>query len=316
MSAKASLLSSLRVLKDCLGDQALVDRAPTEVAHNLRAAMLRQGLAVLTFSTLESFVRDRAGEILRSFNPAVVSFSSLSPALQKATTVEALEGLRFRLRLQQPADKISWLLANIKSVAHADTDIGNLSPLAFGQNNSNLVQADIANILSAFGVGTPWDQMTGLAARVGLSLPSCVVEFEAIRKRRHAAAHALSTSVLHADLLSSIRAAMAICLTFDLLLSHCKSLHNVGIVPGTGGVPLVSHAQVGLVFVGRHPSKPGYVVQNGQPPPPASPLSRPTIRVLPDEAGAVAHARTYAQPRKRQSVVLDQTSSPKDWYLW
>ena len=113
MSARESLLSTLAVLKDCLNDAALlVDMAPHNVAHNARARMLRQGLAVLVFSTVETFVRERTSEVLRSFTNPSLAFADLSPALQKATTLGALEGVRFRLKFQPPSQKILWLVAN------------------------------------------------------------------------------------------------------------------------------------------------------------------------------------------------------------
>ena len=240
MSAKDSLLATLGVLQDCLSDQSLVDKAPTDIAHNLRASMLRQGLAVLTFSTVESFIRERTGEILQTFSNKL-NFSDLSTALQKASTLGALEGVRFRLRLQPARDKIAWLVAALAPIAKATQDVTKLSDHSFGHAASNLDEDDVRDILKAFGVDAPWVQMTSLAKRLGVAILDCESEFEAIKNRRHASAHALTAQVLHSDLANSVRSALAICLAFDLLLSCARGLFNLKLGPGQDGRAQMSH---------------------------------------------------------------------------
>ncbi len=286
MSAKNDALATLGVLKDCLNDQALVDKAPTDYVHNRRAAALRQGLAVLTFSAVETFIRERTGEVLGSF-ASKVRFSDLSPALQKATTIGALDGVRFRLKLQAPVNKISWLVTNIAPIATAATDIKNLSPHSFGYATSNLEEDDVRDILKAFGVESPWTQMTNLCSRVNLALPNCEAEFETIRKRRHSSAHALTSSVLHSQLEDSLRSSRAICLAFDLLLSHCLGLYNQRRSSSVATlVSGVAHSNIRLVFI--EPRSGGdFGVKREQLPPPSPTIARPTVRVFGNEAAAL-----------------------------
>ena len=316
MSARDALLATLEILKDCLNDRALIDKAPSEVAHNKRAAMFRQGLAVLTFSAVETFIRERTTEVLGSLTNRRLTFSDLSPALQKATTIGALEGVRFRLKLQPTADKVSWLVANLVPISRATTNISDLSGHSFGYSASNLSEDEVRDILKAFGVDAPWNEMTQLTRRIGLALPSCETEFEAIKTRRHASAHAPTSQVPYLDLLNSLSSSLAICLAFDLLLSHCLSLHNLKRVPGVGSVPKVLQSNIKLVFAAPHTKPRSFVVRREQAPPPNPVFKRATVRIFDSELDAFTFGTRYILPRHSQFVVLDSTAKPKKWATW
>lgn len=315
MGAKDSLLATLAVLKDCLNDAALVDKAPTDVAHNARARMLRQGLAVLVFSTVETFIRERTSEVLRSFTNPALGFADLSPALQKAVTIGALEGVRFRLKLQPSANKISWLVANLAPISGAIANVQGLSDHSFGYSASNLGEEDVRDILKSFGVDSPWAQVTSLTSRFGIAILDAEAEFEAIKNRRHSSAHALTGQVLYADLQNSVRSSLAICLAFDLLLSHSGALLNARAGAGHGGRPLLRHTHVQIVFVAPRVGATGFAIKREQLPPPA-PIGRTTVRIFPAESSAIAYGEQYAKARKRQLVVLDSTTTPSNWVTW
>ena len=316
MSARDSLLATLAVLKDCLNDAALIDKSPADVAHNARARMLRQGLAVLVFSTVETFIRERTGEVLRSFSNPLLAFTDLSPALQRATTLGALEGVRFRLRLQPTATKISWLIANLAPISGATTNVQGLSDHAFGYAGSNIDEGEVERILKSFGVDAPWGQVTSLTARFGVATLDAGAEFESIKKRRHSAAHALTGQVLYVDLQNSVRSSLAICLAFDLLLSHAGGLLNAKVGPGHMGRPQLTHGDVEIVFVAPRNGATGFAVKREQLPPPSPALKRTTIRTFPTEAAAVTYGDQYATSRRRQLVILEATGTPAKWVTW
>lgn len=288
-----------------------MDKAPTDYAHNARARMLRQGLAVLVFSTVETFVRARAGEVLRSFsNPSLV-FEDLPLALQKATTLGALEGVRFRLKFQPVVGRISWLASNLAPIANAMTQVHGLSDHSFGYSASNIEESDVKDILKSFGVEAPWEQITSITARLGIALLDAEAEFSTIKKRRHSSAHALTGQVPYADLLASVRSALAICLAFDLLLSQSGRLLNAKACPGHGGRPHLKHVDVNLVYVA--PKSGIFVVRREQLPPPAPVLRRTTIKTFSSELNAIAYGENYASSRNYQVVVLDSAGIPQKW---
>ena len=316
MAAKDSLLDTLRVLKDCLSDPVLIDKAPKDTSHNLRAAMLRQGLAVLTFSAVESFIRERTGEVLQSFDSTKVNFSDFSPALQKAVTIGALDGVRFRLRFQPAGSKIGWLVACMATIAQATTSIDKLSDHAFAHAASNIDEDDVRDILKAFGVDSPWEQITRLTRRLGNSLLDSQAEFSAIKDRRHASAHARAANVLHADLLNSAKSSLVICAAFDLLLSHSRGLYNLGLSPGAAGRPSLRTSDIGLVFVAPRPSSQHFSVRKEQLPPPAPAMTRSTVRVFDNLLDAITYGAKFAHVRRKQLVTIDATSTPSDWATW
>lgn len=316
MSAKESFLATSAVLKDCLIDAALIDKAPTDVAHNARAQMLRQGLAVLVFSTVETFIRERTGEVLRSFTNASLAFTDLSPALQKAATLGALEGVRFRLKLQPASAKISWLVANLAPISGAMANVHVLSSHSFGYSASNIGEDDVKEILKSFGIDGPWAQITLLTARLGIAILDAEAEFASIKKRRHSSAHALTGQVLYADLQNSVRSSLAICLAFDLLLSHSGRLLNAKAGPGHGGRPPLTHSNIEITFVAPKSGSTTFAVKREQLPPPAPILTRTTVKVFPSESLAVAYGEQYVNGKQSQLVVLDAMAIPSKWVTW
>lgn len=316
MGAKDSLLETMAVLKDCLNDAALIDNAPTDVAHNARARMLRQGLAVLVFSTVETFIRERTGEVFRSFTNPALAFTDLSPALQKATTLGALDGVRFRLKLQPAASKVPWLVANLAPISGATTNVRALSNYSFGYAGSNIDEEVVRDILKSFGVDAPWNQITTLTTRFGVAILDAGAEFESIKERRHSSAHALTGQVTYVDLQNSVRSSLAICLAFDLLLSHSGRLLNSKAGPGHAGRPSLTQSDIGIVFVASRNGGRDFVVNRERLPPPAPALGRATVKKFPTEATAVAYGEQYAASRQRQLIILDATSIPAKWITW
>lgn len=316
MIARESFLATLAVLKDCLNDAALIDSAPADVAHNARAQMLRQGLAVLVFSTIETFVRERTVEVLRSFTNASLVFTDLPSALQNAVTQGALEGVRFRLKLQPTSAKVAWLVANLAPISGAMVNVQGLSDHSFGYSTSNIGEDDVRDILKSFGVDTPWVQITSLTARFGIAVLDAEAEFVSIKRRRHSSAHALTGQVPYADLQNSVRSSLAICLAFDLLLSHSGQLLNLKAAPGHLGRPKLTHSNIAITFVTPRGGSAVFAVKKEQLPPPAPVLNRLTLRVFPSETLAVAYGEQYAQNKQNQLIVLDATGIPTKWFPW
>ncbi|MBO9689985.1 MAG: hypothetical protein J7598_25570 [Mitsuaria chitosanitabida] len=311
MTARISLQATLSILENCLGAPSLVDGPPNATAHNAQARFLRQGLAVLVFSAMESFIRERAAEVLLTFNHKSLSFNDLSPALQKATTIGALEGVRFRLRLQPAISRINWLSTAIAPIASAPNDISNLSKHSFGHAASNLDEEDVDNILRAFGLDAPWHQMNQTTSRCGITVMDCKTEFIAIKERRHDAAHALTANVLHPDLVASVRSARAICLAFDLLLSNARNLFNAGSGPGLSGRPKMTHSSLNLVFMKATGVADEFQFRKE----PASPTAQPpkVIRRIKGVATALQFAERHVRRNPRHVVVQEASGTASDW---
>ena len=107
------MLATLAVLTDCLNDAALIDIAPTAVAHNARARMLRQGLAVLVFSTVETFIRERTGEVLHLA-------AKLMPATTRVAVPDTAPGDKVQISVRFTAPGTPGTLLSYWKMAFAD----------------------------------------------------------------------------------------------------------------------------------------------------------------------------------------------------
>ncbi|WP_295926219.1 HEPN domain-containing protein [uncultured Xanthomonas sp.] len=311
MNARTALLTTLLTLEDCLLMPALVDGAPHDSEHNRRAAMLRQGQAVLIFSAMESFIRNRTAEILQSFDSNVVNFSGLSEDLQKAVTIGAIDGISVRLKAQDKAIQVAWLMNEVSAVASAATSPYTFSRYSFCHAKSNINEDDVVNILKAFGVESVWRSIGALASRSGSTLPDARAEFVAVKKRRHSSAHAVSGTVPHADLEQSISSVRVICLAFDLLISKSLSLANTSAFPGVGSQGKLTDDHIDLIF--SEPRGVKFAVLKETRPPPYPVIRRPTIRVLGDSASAENYALGYAAERGASLIVKSISGRPASW---
>ncbi len=312
-NARNDFLYRLGLIQASLSEASVNDGAPTEVLKNGVASVLRNGLAVLCFTCLESFIKERTAEILNSFDASAVNFSALPKSLQSAVTLGALRGLIFRVKNEPKNSQIQWALNHVTIIASSSTSVANLSPLSFGNEASNIRKEDITGILSAFGVEDGWVNMTQLCKRVGLGgILDCSADFKSIAESRHKAAHSASAHTPIGDLTSHLQSARAIGITFDLLLSEACHRHNK--LRHLPTKPITLESQIKLRFLSPHPTLVGHVKEETELIGP--PRSLTTYHVHPD----LATARTLALPRSatlnEHLVEVDTSAIPIQWTNW
>lgn len=311
--AQIDLQHRLICLRASLQEAAVSDGAPTDTTKNAVAAMMRSGLAVLTFATLEAFIRDRTGEILKGFAVPTVTFSDLSEKLQNAVTLSALQGILYRGNQQEKSARVSWVLAELPAVANAATNIAYLSPYSFGQSNSNISEDVVPQALSAFGIDGGWSAISQIAKHVGLGgIADYSQAFKEVAKRRHAAAHDVSINIPLADLQNGLVSVLGICCSFDLLLSHSLSRHNIGKSPTLVGV--LRHGDLKFRFISPHPSKLGQYREQTRNGPATAPLH--TTLVHADLATAVSAVSSKISAKQEQLIILGANGLPEKWITW
>lgn len=308
--ARSDLLRRLVVLRDCLAEPAAIDGTPHDLKKNAVAGMIRGGLAVMAFSITEAFIRERTGEVLNCFSSTHVTFNNLSEGLQKAVTISALKGVLFRSKFQDKSNEIAWVLGQIPTIANASTNISRLSPFAFGQSSSNLGDDDPTTILSAFGVSGGWATVSGIAKRIGLGgVLDCAQAFKDLSKRRHAAAHDVTALIPLNDLNDSLNAVLAICCSFDLLLSHALTLHNLRKFPNkTNG--LIQQTDIKLRFISPHPTDSGKYREQVEGKAGSGPH---TVKVHPSATDATNAAVQNAKGRQEHLIILASNGLPEGW---
>jgi hypothetical protein len=194
----------------------------TDTAGVEAARLLRNGLAVMAFATLEDFIRVRTVEVLARISGTLLPFTDLPKSLQRAGTVGTIEALAYRIRNTRPGEDIQ---ATIQTASHeiastAGSGTFSLPELSFGAQRSNLQESDVEAILSALGVGEPWTQITSVARRTGSGSLPLRAAFKDAASERHTAAHQAGAAVEVTDLEAHIRNARAIALAFDVLGSR------------------------------------------------------------------------------------------------
>jgi hypothetical protein len=218
--ARASFLQRFATFATTLKEKYVQDGALHEREKNAKARLIRNGLAVVGFSFLEDFLRERTAEILTYLAASGVSFNLLPEKVKNGTTFGLLKALASRVQFEyDDAARIAFAQAHAGYIASTGGAPFQLSPLSFGFKNSNIGADEVADIVRAFRINAPWQTFGTLAQRVGLGALPLEDAFTNASKRRHKAAHEAGSTTPHNDLENYVGEATAIAFGFDALLS-------------------------------------------------------------------------------------------------
>jgi hypothetical protein len=221
MSAKTDLLQRWSSFNLALIDPLLIDLTPSDVDHNARARILRNGLAVVGFAMLEDFIRSRLTEVLAEFHNAAYTFVELPDQLRAAVTVDAVHGLSSKLRIQQmEAPEAEALVVSVsRDIASSDGVPFRLTSVGFASTGSNVKDKDITTTLKALSIEGGWNAIDSTALRTGMGGLALCEAFRSMASMRHKAAHVATTNVPTGDLESMSKTIVAIAVGFDSLIS-------------------------------------------------------------------------------------------------
>jgi hypothetical protein len=224
-SARIDFIDRIRTLKITISEtEAVRSKGPKERTHNEIARMLRNGLAVVGFATLEDFVKARSSEILESIGTTGVLFDQLPEKVQIATTYGAISALNYQIGLRDKQEKIDYAQDHTLKISSTGNSAYTLTALAFGYGQSNLNVETIKKILGSFGVEDPWGQITHIASSLGLAALPLDESFKNAAIRRHKAAHVANADTPQGDINQFVNEAIAIAIGFDFLFSKALSL--------------------------------------------------------------------------------------------
>ncbi|HSW14262.1 MAG TPA: HEPN domain-containing protein [Solimonas sp.] len=226
--ARNNFLQAYAALSSAFTEPVILDVGMGATPHNERARLLRNGLAVMTFSALEGFIRSRSLEILRDIRPNLVPLANLPEGIQKHLTVSVIEGLSNKVRYMKTADAISIIQAEAAFLGSVDKQTAyGFSDYSFGRDKSNVSGEDIKALLAALGVNEPWEAIRHICIKANFGGITLVQEqYKKISLERHAAAHVASHQVAATTLADHARNAYAIALGFDVLASAAKTMVN------------------------------------------------------------------------------------------
>jgi hypothetical protein len=225
-TTKEDFLNRIKFLRLSLQIEATRDESLKGSEHNQIAKLLRNGVAVVGFASLEEFIKRRISKILLEISNTTVKFDRLPNKLKHAVTFDCLSALNYQMKFNSNTqeDKIIFTQEQASKIASTATDSYNLTEYAFGYAKPNINSDDVAEILKAFGFDDPWVKMTNLASKMGLTALPLKNSFENAAKRRHAAAHIAYTDTPQVDLEQFVKEALSIAVSYDCLLTHALKL--------------------------------------------------------------------------------------------
>lgn len=220
-SAREDYLNRMHSFKNSLSVETIKSKSLTETVHNDIARLLRNGLAVVAFAALEDFIKNRTSEVLSQIGSSNVRFSELPEALQYAATYKAISALGYQIRIRRDkSDKVSYIQDHATKIASTSTTPYAITPHAFGYDQANLGDEAVSDILKAFFVDNPWQQITHISSRLNLTALPLKDAFFNAASRRNQAAHVASANIPELDLSTFVNESFGIAAAFDVLISE------------------------------------------------------------------------------------------------
>jgi hypothetical protein len=252
--SRTTFYERLSAYRDALLEPTIVSREPAEVAHNAKARLFRNGLAVMGFAILEDFLRTRIGEVLERIGHGHTAFADLPEPLRTASTIGVIDGIRFNSTfLERPSgDYYAYIQNHSQAVASTATAAYRISPLAFARDRPNVQPSDIESILNAFQINQPWTAIQTFSHRAGTGILAPRPTFQEALDRRNRAAHRADSDVEFAELDAFLGVAATIGAGVDLLLSHSLRKILDRDVPLLTGQTLLAMNHVGIRFISKN----------------------------------------------------------------
>lgn len=300
-----SLIARLRIIQEAINHDLLVDRELTNVEHNQRAQMLRSGLMIAAFTTVEDFIRGRSAEFLINISRTVLRFELLPDDLKHAATSEAMKASYEQARLirKRGEDPLPLIQQAAKEIASTAGGPLLISKYGLGYGGSNLGTEDVSGILGCLQVADAWREIDAIAARCGAASLSLKDSYGNGLKLRNSAAHDPDANIQPSDLQAFCSQAFSIALGFDILGSRATRLLRFGDSSILQNRRIKLADRIVLRFLSKRPK--GFAeIREG-----AKRANRITADL--DEAWKLAIAS--ATPSGEPIVLCDRAERPIDW---
>ncbi len=226
-TAKEIFLERFSNLENALSSSEVSPLSLTQRAHNEKAKMLRNGLAIIEFNIIEDFIKRRIGEAFKFIGNSGIAFNSLPDNIIEASVFYALKGIIERAEnlKRTSEDYISFIQAETKFISSTLDSNFELSEYTLGWDKSNLSNDDLNVFFKKFNVSGGWDSIKDISSMLNITIVQPSDIFRNAAQRRHKAAHNPNADSPLNDLTEFILQAKIIALGFDALIS--KSLKYI-----------------------------------------------------------------------------------------
>lgn len=198
-------------------DPLLTDTFPPSAPQNTSARLLRLGIAVTAFSSLEKYVDSRFEDLMSKVQTSPVQFSSFDDDLKSFLSREAALGLLNRTSYIEDGLKQGYFDTNIARVAKYLEVPAIYTAYGFSPRGSNIGHGDIKEALRALGLKDPWGKLVAITTAIGSKRVSLFDDYKAMAAKRHKSAHDPMSNVPTADLKTHLEMAIAIGIGIDIL---------------------------------------------------------------------------------------------------
>jgi hypothetical protein len=227
---RSALIKRLRLVDEAVDHELLVDKGITSTEHNQRARMLRSGLMISAFTSMEDYIRARTSELLICVSRTVLRFEDLPAELQRASTTEAMRAAYDQARMikrrgEDPLPMIRQAAADIASTGNKPLS---LSKYGLGYSGSNLGAEEVSAILGSLQIADCWREIDKIAARCGAAGLALREAYQNGHALRNAAAHDPGANIQPSDIQAFCSQAFSIALGFDILGSRAARLLRMG----------------------------------------------------------------------------------------
>lgn len=257
---------------------------PQNREHNTRASLLRKGLYVVAFNTLENFLKRRTSEHLETLRYSLLTFNQLPLKLQNAAVEDAIKSALKQASFDKTNGKSILQEAAAAVASTAATSSFEVHKYSFLHANSNISVEDISSATGALHIKDPWGEMQIVLSRIGVGGLPLNEQFKSALTKRNIAAHS-DQSVERTDLEGLVAIAAQLACAFDIVFAAgiSRLLNNEVTGPTDQKVEITKSIKMELVEY--HPRGWSRLNRNGRP-----------IRYYPDMRAAMSAGLSVTVP--------------------
>lgn len=207
-------------MRDLAREPMFVDKLPLKATHNGRARILRSGLVVSGFSTLETFLEDRIEEIVGRLRKATISYVNFEPPLRRLLTLSAVQGIVTKASFLEESYRLPFAEREIPRLAKFAKVPPTFTSLGFSSRGSNISKDHVAEFFKAFGVPNSWAALGQIPAHLGTARLSLSDDFENFARDRNRAAHDSEANIPSANLETHLETAILAAISVDVAATH------------------------------------------------------------------------------------------------
>lgn len=250
-TAKENFIERISHFESALSSPDLISRALTDVQHNQKAKILRNGMAIIGFTILEDFIKKRIGEIFKKVGTSGIQFNRLPAKLQEASIIDSLKGIQNRAQMLKNNSEDYKLFIQDETSCIASTKHGvyELSAYTLGYDKSNLSENDITAFMKTFNINGGWAAIQNISRAINITLVNPSEIFRNAAQRRHKAAHNAEADSLLSDLNDFISQALVIGFSFDALMSQSLKHINNGNINFLNGTDATEYSDLSFRFI-------------------------------------------------------------------